>query len=105
MEALSRAETLPRRLWEPAAGRGAIVTVLRTQDHAVIASDIIDYGFQLHFTADFLTRRTMPAGCEAVVTNPPYQLAEQFVAHACNYFQPRTRCSRERRITVVLKRR
>ena len=53
-EALLRVERLPHWLWEPAAGRGAIVNVLRDHGHATIASDIIDYGFPLHFVADFL---------------------------------------------------
>jgi hypothetical protein len=38
--------------------------------------------FVLHFCRDFLAEIGMPAGVEAIVTNPPFQLAEQFVAHA-----------------------
>ena len=53
-EALLRVEQLPHWIWEPAAGRGAIVNVLRDHGHAAIASDIIDYGFPLHFVGDFL---------------------------------------------------
>jgi hypothetical protein len=82
-EALLRAEPqLPRCLWEIAAGRGAMVRVLRDHGHTVIASDVVDYGFPLHFCRDFLGEIGMPAGVEAIVTNPPYQQAEQFVAHA-----------------------
>ena len=33
VEALLRVEALPHRLWEPAAGRGAIVNVLRTMSY------------------------------------------------------------------------
>ena len=51
----SRVEPLPQLLWEPACGRGAIVQVLREAGHAVIASDLIDYGFPTHFNGrDFL---------------------------------------------------
>jgi hypothetical protein len=81
VEALLRVERLPHRIWEPAAGRGAIVRVLRDQGHAVIASDIYDYG-GLHFVRDFLGESKVPTGCEAIVTNPPFQIAERFVAHA-----------------------
>jgi len=81
-QALLRVEKMPRVLWECATGRGAIVRVLRDHGHTVIASDIADYGFPLHFRRDFLAEIGMPAGVEAIVTNPPYQLAEQFVAHA-----------------------
>jgi hypothetical protein len=49
----------------------------------VIASDLVDYGFPTHFNGrDFLLERKAPAGCEAIVTNPPFKLAEQFVSHA-----------------------
>jgi hypothetical protein len=83
VEALLRAETLPLRIWEPAAGRGAIVNVLRAHGHAVIASDVVEYGFPLDFTADFLTALP-PKSCGAIITNPPYRDAERFVAHALN---------------------
>jgi hypothetical protein len=82
IEALLRVEQLPPWIWEPAAGRGAIVRVLRDAGHAVVASDIHDHGFPLHFVRDFLTETAMPAGCEAIITNPPFQIANQFVAHA-----------------------
>ena len=82
VEALLRVERIPHCVWEPAAGRGAIARVLRDHGHAVIASDIENYDFPLHFQRDFLTEIGMPAGVEAIVTNPPYQSAEKFVAHA-----------------------
>jgi hypothetical protein len=49
VEALLRVEQLTHTIWEPAAGRGAIVKVLRDHGHAAIASDVYDYGFPLHF--------------------------------------------------------
>jgi hypothetical protein len=82
VEALLRVEQIPSRIWEPAAGRGAIVNVLRGAGHEVIATDIRDHGFHLSRVADFLTEKRMPAGCECICTNPPYQWAEQFVSHA-----------------------
>jgi hypothetical protein len=45
VEALLRVERIPHKVWEPAAGRGAIVEVLRAAGHAVTTSDLIDYGF------------------------------------------------------------
>jgi hypothetical protein len=81
VEALLRVEQIPHRIWEPAAGRGAIVNVLRDHGHAVIASDVFDYG-GLHFVRDFLGESKAPAGCDCVLTNPPFQIAERFVAHA-----------------------
>ena len=80
--ALLQAERLPHFIWEPCAGRGGVVRVLRDAGHAVIASDLIDYGFPLHFKQDFLTTTKAPTGVSAVITNPPYRLAAEFVAHA-----------------------
>src|SRR4029453_6846988 len=84
VEALLRVERLPRCIWEPAAGRGAIVKVLRDHGHAVIASDIRDYGFSLHFVGDFLTQTKASAGVECICTNPPFNIVQPFVEHALN---------------------
>lgn len=82
VHALLKVETLPRVIWEPAAGRGAIVNVLRSYGHEVIASDLVDYGEPLQYTRrDFLMEIRTPEGCECIVTNPPYKLANQFVRH------------------------
>ncbi len=79
-EALLRAEKLPHWIWEPAAGRGAIVEVLRANGHAVIAHDLVDYGYPLHATRrDFLFEGASPYPCNTIVTNPPYKLAADFV--------------------------
>jgi hypothetical protein len=79
--ALLRVECLPRRLWEPAAGRNALTDVLRAHGHTVHTSDIVDYG-GLDQIADFLTITEAPAGVEAIVTNPPFKIVNAFVAHA-----------------------
>jgi hypothetical protein len=79
--ALLRVENLPRWIWEPAAGRGALASVLRAAGHEVLASD--NYGVPSHFAGhDFLAESELPDGVQAIVTNPPFQWAEQFVAHA-----------------------
>jgi len=82
VQALLRAESLPHFIWEPAAGRGAIVRELRAAGHAVTASDLIDYGFPLHFVGDFLGQQQAPAGCETVLTNPPFRIIDRFIKHA-----------------------
>jgi hypothetical protein len=82
VEALLRAETLPLCVWEPAAGRGAIVRVLRAHGHTVVASDVFDYGFPLDFISDFLTTALPPKGCGAILTNPPFQIITKFTRHA-----------------------
>jgi hypothetical protein len=82
VEALLAVEKLDHWIWEPAAGRGAIVSVLRDRGHAVIASDIFDYGFPLHFVGDFLLQTKAPVGCEAIVTNAPFKIIGKFTQHA-----------------------
>jgi hypothetical protein len=84
--ALLKVEQIPRRIWEPACGRGAIVNVLRTAGYEVIASDLVDYGTPItppvYYGRDFLRQRAAPGGTECILTNPPYRLANEFVAHA-----------------------
>lgn len=83
VHALLRVEHLPKVIWEPAAGRGAIVNVLRSAGHDVVATDLVDYGVVGQMSAvDFLMERACPAGVQAIVTNPPYKLAEEFVVRA-----------------------
>jgi len=81
VEALLRTEKLPYRIWEPAAGRGAIVNVLRAAGHDVIATDLIDYGIPAG-ARDFLLQFEPPSDCDTIVTNPPFKIANEFVAHA-----------------------
>ncbi|UPT91425.1 class I SAM-dependent methyltransferase [Bradyrhizobium barranii subsp. apii] len=87
--ALLKAEKLPQILWEPACGPGAIVRVLREAGHQVLATDLIyhDSLDQDHGGRDFLLERELPKladgnAVEAIVTNPPFKLAGEFVEHA-----------------------
>lgn len=83
VDSLLRVEKLPQYLWEPAAGPGSIVKVLRAAGHTVLASDLVDYGVDSHFHGrDFLMERKAPDGCQGIITNPPFKLAEEFVEHA-----------------------
>jgi hypothetical protein len=81
--ALLGVERLPDSIWEPCCGSGAIVKVLREAGLRVHATDLVDHGCPASESAiDFLLEHRMPDGVEAIVTNPPYKLADQFVAHA-----------------------
>src|SRR5215472_951282 len=74
-------DRLPARLWEPAAGNGAIVHPLRATGRSVIASDIHDYGLEGCALRDYLTTDP-PPGIKGIVTNPPYRQALQFAEKA-----------------------
>src|SRR5258707_206157 len=85
--ALLRAENLPQNLWECACGPGAIVRVLRGAGYSVLGTDLVSYGSpdQDHGGRDFLhDLPNLPDGnvVEAIVTNPPFRLAGEFVEHA-----------------------
>jgi hypothetical protein len=82
---------LPRRLWEPAAGDGAIVQPLRAAHFDVVASDLVDYGgANIMVGVDYLTA-PLPAGVTGIVKNPPYKLAVRFAARLSMRF-PICRC-------------
>ena len=79
--ALLAREVFPGGVWEPACGDGAMARVLEDAGYRVIASDLVDRGYGTAVD-DFLLQRAMPAECDSVVTNPPFKLATEFVAHA-----------------------
>jgi hypothetical protein len=73
---------LPRVIWEPAAGDGAMVRPLRDAGYTVIASDIADYGLEsCQAGLDYLKARPRP-GVQGIVTNPPFKLADRFARKA-----------------------
>jgi hypothetical protein len=82
--ALLNAEHLPDVIWEPACGPGVIVRTLRAAGRQVYATDLVDYNSPDQDTAgwDFLLERQLPIGVQAIVTNPPFKNAGDFVAHA-----------------------
>ncbi len=61
-------------IWEPACGSGKMVAALQKAGHSVESSDIAD-GY------DFLTMSPLLSP-NAIITNPPYVLATEFIAHA-----------------------
>jgi len=60
-----------RVIWEPAAGTGQIAEVLREAGYRVITTDL---------ERDFLD--CIPLKCDAIITNPPYNLAVPFILRA-----------------------
>jgi hypothetical protein len=84
VQALLRREYIPSVIWEPACGPGAIVRVLRAAGRQVYATDLVDYASPDQDNAgwDFLSERQLPIGTEAIITNPPFKNAGEFVAHA-----------------------
>lgn len=84
IRALLRVERLPHFIWEPCAGRGAIARELTAAGHTVIAHDLVAYegaDDTIETPIDFLMEYRAPEMCSAIVTNPPFKLADQFIRH------------------------
>ncbi len=72
-------------VWEPACGDGAMAEVLKAQGLHVVCSDIVDRGYPGTLVTDFLTLISPPTArgpALALVTNPPFSVAEKFIRHA-----------------------
>lgn len=82
--ALLKVHTLPQTIWECCCGPGSIVRSLRATGRVVYATDLVDYKSKDQDAArwDFLAERKLPIGVQAIVTNPPYRHAAEFVRKA-----------------------
>lgn len=73
----------PRSIWEPACGPGAMVWALRNAGHRALGSDVGHFPDRTMFYGrNFFHETVAPKGTDAIMTNPPYKLAEEFVEHA-----------------------
>jgi hypothetical protein len=66
-------------IWKPAAATGKMARVLGPK----LATDIDAYGGHLDFLA-----QAMPHGLNAIITNPPHELAREFIEHALRLTKP-----------------
>lgn len=67
-------------VWEPACGCGQMVRVFHEWGLVQVDHTDIDMGY------DFLRQETRPI--EAIITNPPYELATEFIEHALRIMEP-----------------
>jgi hypothetical protein len=65
-----------KEVWEPACGSGKMVRALEAAGYKVLATDI-------ETGTDFLEQRK--PFVQAIITNPPYALAREFIEHALSY--------------------
>lgn len=66
-------------VWEPACGDGAMSKVLTQYVGHTYSTDIRETGFGIG-GVDFL--KDSPHGVDAIITNPPFNLSEEFIRHA-----------------------
>jgi hypothetical protein len=78
-EELLRLEPDLNNIWEPACGEGHLADVFAYHDKLGIASDIVDR--QYGRVIDFLQASGIVWNGD-IVTNPPYNKAQEFVEHA-----------------------
>lgn len=72
----------PQCIWEPASGSGKMENALKQSGYFVFGSDI-------ETGTDFLRQHApVGGGPDAIITNPPYALATEFVAHALRLMEP-----------------
>src|SRR4029077_13253993 len=59
-----------------------LVIAMRQRGPVVHASDIVDRGCPDSTVLDFLKMTERPAGCDVLLSNPPYRKAMQYIEHA-----------------------
>jgi len=75
-EPLIAVEQLPMGCWDPCGDDDDNIAIaLKAHGKTVVATDIARDGI------DFRNRHKAPLGIEAIVTNPPFSLAADFVRH------------------------
>lgn len=92
LKAMKRPDGKPvKRIWEPACGDGRLARVLEWHGFEVIATDLREYPGWGMGGLDFLHEH--PKGkwgldigeIDAIVTNPPFSLAEDFIRRALSF--------------------
>jgi hypothetical protein len=75
-------------LVEPAVGTGNIVRAIGTEPFSWLTYDIraVEPVGEMHVTGDFLEVAARGTDAEAVITNPPFCLAEEFLRHSRSCF-------------------
>ncbi len=68
-------------VWEPACGDGAMASMLESYGLPVIGTDLRDRGFG-EGGVDFMTLGPSDARSKVIVTNPPFNLAAEFIVQA-----------------------
>jgi hypothetical protein len=93
MRTLLALESFSLNVVEPSVGKGAILRPLETAGYEVTISDLVDRGVttqhgECQGVGDFLLSVGQNGDCD-IVTNPPYGVANAYVAHALRAHKPR----------------
>lgn len=92
LKAMKRPDGQPiKRIWEPACGDGRLARVLEWHGFEVIATDLREYPGYGYGGLDFLCEHPVTKwgwdiqDIDAIVTNPPFSLAEEFIRRALTF--------------------
>lgn len=77
--------TLHNKIWESACGEGHLSKVLENRGYQVFSSDLVDRGFGK--VQDFLNYENQNKLSVDILTNPPYNKAQEFVEKALDVIQ------------------
>jgi hypothetical protein len=85
---VAEGKRLPRVIWEPSCGNGALVLPLRNRGFEVTATDLHEWGCPdstggIDFLSSVATA-FRPTADFGIVTNPPFGIVEEFVERAVN---------------------
>lgn len=81
---LLRVIPAPSFVWEPACGSGKIAKLFEPN---VLSTDVYDT-YHVSEPVDFLKVSTSPVEVDAIITNPPFDLATEFCRHAVELMRP-----------------
>lgn len=85
IDKLAAVYDIPHYVWEPACGEGHLAERLKELGHGVISTDLFDRGYGF-YGINFLKQIVVPFNGHvskwAILTNPPYKYATEFVEHA-----------------------
>ena len=71
---------LPEKIWEPSCGSGCLSMRLEELGYEVVSTDLVERGYGIA-GIDFFAQTKVPDDVKAIVTNPPYKFATNYVVH------------------------
>jgi hypothetical protein len=93
--------SIPDNVWECACGNGILSNRLKVYQKNVVSTDLKHRGYGTA-GVDFLSTITMPiqSPC-AIITNPPYKYAKEFVEHSLNLLNDGDMCCMFLKLTFL----
>jgi len=74
-----------KRIWEPACGAGHISHLLTQLGYQVEATDLYDRGYGTPGVNFLHQSKTAYPNIQAIITNPPFSILNQFIEVACQF--------------------